>query len=148
MAKTNYFVTLPDGSIDTRSSARVYTHAVVIAHDEAGDIARLRREAERCREYAAKYSAPGWAEASAAEAVAKFPTLNLDYEEEVAERRGWAVSNAANAERMDAEANALTPGKLHYYVTGWCGRYDLAVKLAASSAGPFRTATIVEAQVR
>jgi hypothetical protein len=148
MTKNKYFVELPNGEVATRTSARTYTHAVVVAVDEAWDRDRALDEAATQRDYAAMYSAPGYAEKYAREAVDRFPTLNLDYDAEVADVKGWAVKSLAEAEELEAKAAQMVPGRLNYHVAGWCGRYDLAVKLAAQQNHRYWTATIVEAQVK
>jgi hypothetical protein len=53
--KTTYRITLPDGSTATRTSARPYTHGVIISRTAAAQCADMLAQAEACRERARRH---------------------------------------------------------------------------------------------
>jgi hypothetical protein len=133
---TKLTATLPNGEVITRTTARTYTHVVVYQYDAAAreaydtDPAWAKNEA-RNHAYSVREAAespapvagePEWmAErrlrtvANAQKFIADFPT-SADYmAHRLAGRRAYSV-------RVLAEG---------WHVAGWCGRYDLALKLKA-----------------
>jgi hypothetical protein len=141
--KHTYRVTLPDGSEITRTTDRVYTHVVVyteslekrLAHARSPDWQKTERKNHA---YYAKialhgdgtgtaYDLPAVGEpdwrtenrarcvADAKAFIAKHPTVETYIAERLAEREDYAHRAADGG----------------YSLAGWCGRADLAQKLAA-----------------
>ena len=132
--------TLPNGEVITRTTARTYTHVVVYTINEAKMMAACWTTENEVRErhnyvYYAQCAAgehdharvhegdPEWRASSAAtcrrngaEILAEFPTV----EAFLAGRRARSEGHA----RKSIDAG--------WHLAGWCGRPDLASKLAAS----------------
>lgn len=102
MSKTTYIATAADGTEHTRTTDRVYTHAVLI--------------------YRMHYSNDP---AYWSELIATMETWNQP--ERLAETK--------------AEAAKAT-GEPEWMLSGFCGRYDLAVKLAEKKRQQYPTATV------
>ena len=137
MAKNSKLTaTLPNGEVITRTTARTYTHVVVYQYDAAALEAHdtdpeWAKAGARTHAYYAQDAAestepvagePEWkAErrlstiASGKKFIAEFPTSAEYITYKLAGRRAHSV-------RVLAEG---------WHVAGWCGRYDLALKLKA-----------------
>ncbi|MGQ6590195.1 hypothetical protein ACUNEO_25630 [Serratia sp. IR-2025] len=144
-AKTKYFAIDANGARHTRTSARTYTHMVVVLcsqtklreqlSSEANRIIHARNHAFYCKE-AATPPAPNMGES---------PKRRAFYNE-VAAMTCEQYVNKRVAEEL-AELNAKGSGEYEdfYRDFGWCGRLDLAQKLAAKWAGRGKV-EILEAQ--
>lgn len=156
MAKTTYIVTAPNGSVFTRKSERVYTHAVLV---------------QPCYEEQVK----------SADTVWEVDKSNFRYSQKIVESNGTlharqvyreeqrAEVERANAERLEksraevetfktadayaADCRARRVAAINerkkaggfdvWIVEGFCGRPDLAAKLAAKVHHHYHNAKIV-----
>jgi hypothetical protein len=112
--KTTLTVVLPDGTTDTRKTARTYTHV----------IAELSTAAQQIEDATARRE---WAES----ALARFSALDPNAAAE-------GFYNWTNGQQVDrirkgiAEAQARIDNAAdRWYAATWCGRHDLAVKAIA-----------------
>ncbi|URC22409.1 hypothetical protein SUSUWATARI_00280 [Serratia phage vB_SmaM-Susuwatari] len=147
MAKTKYFAVDSLGNTHTRTSARVYTHVVVVSYDQtkrraAVNSAKNRKTYESnhafyCRE-AASEPMKNHGEAS-------------DYRRKCKELAAMSCDDYVNAciARELARVDATGAGDFEdeFGAAGWCGRFDLAQKLAAKFAGVAKV-EILEAQTK
>lgn len=119
-----HFVLLPDGRKATRSSQnRTYTHAVATRRSAAAIQSQFRSNADHLLAEAAKYRS-GYNPVYKEDLFAKWGTEKVI---------GWAVDCEARAlAAQEAAENTVEDGP--WGVAGWCGRYDLAVKLEATWA--------------
>lgn len=123
-----FAVTLPNGRTATRTSQnRTYTHAVATRTPAAVRVARLRRDAKQLTEHAVAYRA---------NQSPSRPNEDLFARWGVDKVIGWAEANETKAANQTAEADRIEAAVEHseWGVAGWCGREDLAVKLAAKEA--------------
>jgi hypothetical protein len=139
MAKsTKFTAVLPDGTVAKRTSEnRTYSHAVAYRVPAAVRVSRLLAEAEAAAKSAARY------EAVASGAVPP-PEAAVRWGWPVEQYVGWATDTRKREADRRAEAAAIT-GPSDWCVSGWNGRYDLAVKLAATETKRGHEAVIVEA---
>jgi hypothetical protein len=152
--KTTYTATDANGNVHTRKSHRVYTHTVVVQNgrDVAIDYAKRAQATDRRdAEYYFGIVARG-EEAFIAEGLGRHASLGRAY---FAKEYARSVERAAEMGSPDqyvatryAERHATieaTDWTLWHNV-GWCGRFDLAQKLAAQQTGRVAIA-ILEAKV-
>lgn len=138
----------------TRTSAnRTYSHAVLVQEDLAEDRKRAERNG---REYF-RINASYWRELAGGvhESAQRFPgqytpeRIATDIAEAQAKLdMGEAGHADASLARFDARQAAkptktLADGRTYFTCAGWCGREDLARKLA-SSAGGFIVPAVVK----
>lgn len=161
MAKIKYFATDADGNVHTRSSARGYTHTVVAKYSLEGLLAESRKHTKSYREHniadhayhtreavSPKYSTPYRGETP--EQLAR----RIQFDKDKAAR--WLAENGTDAEayadRMEAAsiAQCYSRAAKPFRNVGWCGRLDLAEKLAAQYRNDprYRDVTILKAEVR
>jgi hypothetical protein len=153
MAKTAYIATDAAGIKHTRNSDRVYTHTVVIKGGYERDLRAANDMA-----YAAKEANDLWAqvgkglEGYVANGLRKHAILGRDYfvkrfaeDSAIVAQFGTAAAyidskRAAHVARVEAEKAA---GRFEKWGNiGWCGRLDLAQKLAAKYQGDYTVAIL------
>ena len=153
MTKISYTATDANGAIHTRttSSGRIYTHTVVHQPTKAAAIARAHQmhpgTLKNCQ-YQFDSAAQGM-EAYADAGLKRFPSLGRDYfnhqwaeHAEFAAKWGTAAAYAQHVldkHLASIEATDFTV----WHNAGWCGRLDLARKLASN----YPVARILEAVV-
>ncbi|USZ80581.1 hypothetical protein MQ4_53 [Serratia phage MQ-4] len=131
MAKTKYFAVDANGKTHTRTSARTYTHMVVVlANLEAG---REAARSEHNRKAYARNHAFYCQEAGPAPKYSSSPAEMARYKAAAAMTCEEYVNNCvANAlAAIDARGGEFANDWADF---GWCGRLDLAQKLAAKWA--------------
>lgn len=166
MAKTRYSATDANGTVHTRSTDRTYTHTVVAQLNRAELMERALSKAWAKSDgdnydYAVECAAgthrhvthvtdragyhvsytdeqvAGFQEAQRAENAKRIASAKLivaiSREEHIAAEQAKRV---ASVEATDFEA---------FHNLGWCGRRDLAVKLAAKTGEYYRNIMILEA---
>jgi hypothetical protein len=153
-----------EGFTFTRNSAgRAYTHVVVVRQSVAAD--RLHAERSARTSWSRNLDWHKDCAAGTAEAVA-------GYDWESAEKRAERAASA-DAQKIKARAVAMldlgeegyvaeqlarfdardqgklaADGDTYYTSAGWCGRPDLAAKLAASSGGVAVACTMVDTKAK
>lgn len=143
MAKTSYFVVDPNGATHTRNSARVYTHAVVYQRSKANAIdwamsSQQRAQDMKNAQYYLDCIAVGYHE----------NLMGFDHYRNDKKRQAQDVAEAveklagaksagqyADALRADALARIEATDYSLWFVAGWCGRFDLAQRLASQHTG-------------
>lgn len=132
----------PNGVAHHRTTARTYTHAVLVKELTTVKVAEHRAQAARYTARADEYEAE-WARPAS-------ESSNRCHQspECVARHRKDAAQAEVFAQQLEATGHTYT-----YGVWGWCGRHDLAVKLqdqahrqCSGRVGGFHT-VIVEVQV-
>jgi len=137
--KTKLTATLPNGEVITRTTERTYTHVVVYTINEAKMMAacwvpdKEKQERKNFKYYVecaageheharVHEGAPEWKASSAAtcrkngeDMMAEFPT----------------VEAYLAGQKARSEAHARKQIDIGWHIAGWCGRPDLAQKLAA-----------------
>lgn len=165
MPKTTFLATAPDGSIHTRTSEnRRYTHTVVARRNYADALAHADRlidaDGDNFRFWSAIIAAGGYY------ARRKLPRPARYTEEQFAAHEAKEVADAKERiggaptetiykvmkrdQRLADLAERKANGAFEvYFNCGWCGRLDLAQKLAASEqAKGYLDVTILEARVK
>jgi len=157
MAKHTKLTVATEVGTFTRTTVRTYTHLVVAGPTRAEVLEARRQEqmAESRREIA-EYGAPGavinhiaaerarvtrngMSPAQVDEWMARIAHLHTD--ETFA---GYAADAAATLARLEQEG-PVTVDRDAPGVLGWCGRLDLAMKLAATEqANPYRWVRVVD----
>ena len=153
--KIKLTVTLPDGTVDDRTTARTYTHAVYMRTDLVAVRADLAQPRKYDRENYAHHVKQlevgvGNSYQYAPKGCKPF-TVTVDQArvDTALERLGncatveefIAQEIAARLAKHDAECNGATVSG--YLLCGWCGRPDLAEKLRAKTAGERFTHDVV-----
>jgi hypothetical protein len=120
---TKFAAVLPDGRVATRTSEnRTYTHAVAYRVPAAVRVSRFLADAEASAKSAARYEA-------VASGAAPLPADAVRWGWPVEKFAAWAVDSRKREFAARADAAAVAgPGE--WKVAGWCGRYELAVKLS------------------
>jgi hypothetical protein len=153
MAKTSYFATDANGNIHTRNSDRVYTHTVVYRNSkskqlEAAKSAECRKMDGRNYDYAVECAAgthqhvttitpaSGFHASYTAEYIADRQEAQRAENEIRIARAKADIGTMTRVEYQDAkEANRVAKVEATdftiWHNAGWCGRLDLAQKLAA-----------------
>lgn len=141
MAKATKYFAAHDGITFTRNSPRTYTHVVLIRESIAGQKAIKEQNA---RERFARDLAFYTEQAAGQSQRGRMPTID-----EITYAKAWLATGADGMAahsiayfEQDIAGRISSCGQYYYWVAGWCGRPDLAAKLAAKNAG----AIILEAQ--
>lgn len=153
-----------EGFTFTRNSAgRAYTHVVLVRGSAAADRARAEAEARRywsrnlehrqetaagTSEYVTGYSwmsAEARAKLAATEGVERQAQAVAELE---AGEEGMVAAWLARHDRQQAGRKLAADGDTYYASAGWCGRPDLAAKLAASSGGFSVACTMVDTKAK
>lgn len=135
---------LPDGTVATRSTARAYSHVVIARHD----LVKRRAKAGRLSEvdysnfafYQKEIATGVGGTYSHANGLMSRPLSQADYDYAV-ERVAGCETAQQYAEKCRDErlaghdARYGTAGAGEWFVEGWCGRADLAEKLASKCRG-------------
>ena len=127
MTTHKHSVLLPDGRTATRNSkTHVYTHAVAVSMPAAERVRRLRADADAMLDTAESYRG---------NKSDRFPAEDLFTRWGVETVIGWAEGLEARAlvAQTEAERIARAGEDEPWYIAGWCGRYDLAVKLEGTT---------------
>lgn len=142
MGKIRYTATDPNGFTHTRTSqSRTYSHTVVFQASK--DVAvkraheRLKSDRSNCEWHARIASTP--VEEYVDSEMAKWSHMTREYVIEghaehvatVAAFRGGSINGEAAAMLADRLAKIEATDWDIWHNAGWCGRYDLALKLAA-----------------
>lgn len=153
MAKTTYTVTAPNGAVFTRKSDRVYTHAVVYQDSYEGwmktydaiwsvDKSNFNYDLKIVATNGCIHSDHSTPEYRA-ERVAKSQARIDQY------KTADAFAAAMRAERVRSLNEKKKAGGFDtWMVEGYCGRHDLAVKLAAKVTGHRHNARIVAVETK
>jgi hypothetical protein len=114
MSKPKYTVTLPDGSIVTRSTKRTYSHVIVSHYDTEKAIADATNSLDNC-------------EASLARHMDNLAAAETDRD---ANNARIDIANEQNrlGELQARIAHLKATGLGKSWVLAWCGRPDLAQK--------------------
>lgn len=156
MPKTTYTVTAPNGAVFTRKSDRVYTHAVLCqdsyegwmqTYDAIWEVDKSNfRYAEKIVATNGEYLAGkvyNEEQRERVEAANAKRLANAKAEVET-HKTANAFAAAMRALRVASLNAKLKAGGFDgWMVEGFCGRHDLAVKLAAKVTGTRHNATIV-----
>lgn len=161
MAKIKYTATDADGNVHTRSSARVYTHTVVVKYDLEGLLAQSRKYTKSYRElnladhgyYTREAVSPKYCTPYRGETPEQL-ARRIQFDKDEAAR--WLAENGTDAEayadRMEAAsiAQCYSRAAKPFSNVGWCGRLDLAEKLADKYRNDprCRDVTILQAEGR
>lgn len=137
MAKTKYFVIDPNGVKHTRSTSRIYSHAVLYQRTKEDYLATIpawKATEKKNGQYYLDCIANGYHKN-----LMHFPHYvddkarqAADVQEAIERLDGCATAEEFAerlAERMRAKAEATDWNE--WFCDGWCGRLDLAQKLAA-----------------
>jgi hypothetical protein len=134
---------LPCGAIATRTTAREYSHVVILRTDLVAARAQLDCISQTVLDnfaYSQKIVGIGAGGLIRASNGRSYPVTQKDVDSALASMRGFtdaqAFAEAHRAERLakfDAEHGDATRGP--WMIVGWCGRLDLATKLAAQQQG-------------
>ena len=152
MAKPTAYTAEHQGFTFTRKSHRTYTHAVLVAGSLDADRARCERDARRNWHTNVAYHqalADGTSTFLARKSWETEDQHSARVAKEQADSSAWLEGGEAGlVERLLAQHDAraakvrtLDDGDTYFTCAGWCGRLDLAGKLAGSRTG----AVIVEA---
>lgn len=156
MAKVLYKAIDPNGVVHTRKSARTYTHTVVAQYNKAVNLARANdkewtKTDGRSYDYYVKI------------ATGNDPYPQKNYSGTAEEQAEVDANNAKRVADAKARIDGLTrdeyiakelAGRIaaveatdfeEWHNLGWCGRIDLAQKLASGAANFYHNATILEA---
>lgn len=149
MKATKYFATL-HGHTFTRGSTRVYTHMVVahvnlVAAREQAVVDAVKgwdRDLQWFQDVADGKPRPGYGNHPAT------PRTQDEIDAAKAHlargKEGFVDQEMVDYDRYAANYLKSADGVSHVYDAGWCGRPDLAAKLAAKTPG----GVIVEAQIK
>jgi len=152
MAKTKFFAVDANGAEHTRNSARVYTHCVVARRSKA---TALRDANTYLNTDYSFYKA--YADGASIYMTRGVRETEEQYKSRVAEEVARAVENLRGAtseaefveiHRKEALARAENYNYEVYHNLGWCGRADLAAKLAAGASSYYCDVQILPAQSR
>jgi hypothetical protein len=148
--KIKYFAIDPRGTEHTRNSARTYTHCVVAQADYAADLDRANSstwleptDRKNHRYYSRTVNEGAFSQWTSEEQKAKMIAAAAMTEDEyVAHLRAERIARI--------EANRVAGKYDEYGVLGWCGRPDLAEKLANKhfNDGHNVNVTVLPAQTR
>lgn len=147
---------LPCGTVATRTTARTYSHVVILRDD----LVAVRAGKDCIRKYDLEHFAycqallaagVGNCHRHSCGTMSTYPVAQADFDKAAAETEGFADAQAyaearriARLARHDAEHGDATRGP--WGIVGWCGREDLARKLAAQQQGyACRTDVLVQA---
>lgn len=144
MAKTTYTAIDPNGAVHTRKSDRIYTHTVVARWSKERALQRAKSSASITQD------GKNWDYETAIANGTKVTWVN--FPEQQAEHKARCIASLAGRSRdqyvADHLAKRIADVEAADYVVfrniGWCGRLDLAHKLAAQSEGV--DVTILEAR--
>lgn len=133
---------LPCGAVETRTTARTYTHVVIVRRDLRAireDAAKLRSvDVSNFEHYQLQIAQGVGAPTRLADGslLNGYPVTQAAYDRAVAEIEGCDSAQqyaekciAARLAKHDAEHGTRAVGD--WYIAGWCGRADLAEKLAS-----------------
>lgn len=154
MAKIKYRAIDPDGTVHARSSARVYTHTVVARLDQAYARTLAKTEGFKASikqyELHADYASKGWTPAKWMS-----PEIADRHKQEGFACGGQFIAKhgpdaRAYAEKVYQAEVVRIDADTAYHNFGWCGRPDLAAKLADKyrSDPCYRDVTILQAEGR
>lgn len=163
MAKTTFTAIDPAGKPHTRKTDRVYTHTVVVRQsNELAEAAYARYEPGRRKLDAENYvfdkklstveGLRAWYVRKGFDPNAKWVNLPEEAAKHAKALRGCATAEAfvelKAAERRAAFEAEKAAGHFERYLNaGWCGRPDLALKLAAKQQG-FAEVRVLEAKAK
>lgn len=149
MAKPITYTAETQGFTFTRKSHRTYTHAVLVQESKRADREACERSARQSWHMNLAYhqACAEGRNPTAARFLDQYPPARLEADRVAAQEwldMGEAGHVAAALARHDAraaEVKTLDDGDTYFTCAGWCGRLDLAGKLAGSHVG----SVIVEA---
>jgi hypothetical protein len=129
----------------TRTTARTYTH-LVVGVDYRAEWLEARRVAElaRARKDFARYSDPDAHREIRAHARVFDTQCHEQFKADGSYAR-WAENERATIDKLEAQGT-IAADEARTDVLGWCGRLDLARKLAATNVaqGAYRTIRIYD----
>lgn len=142
MAKPTAYTAEHQGFTFTRKSHRTYTHAVLLQGSVAADRERCRRDAHRYWHTNLEYHQHA---ADGLPCPGSRYTVTPDQQAQSkaileAGEDGYVAQRLAQHDSR-AKPSTLADGDTYFTCAGWCGRLDLAGKLAGQHAG----SVIVEA---
>jgi hypothetical protein len=132
--------TLPNGEVITRTTARTYTHVVVYTISEAKAMAAAWNpeiEAQERKNFA-YYTACAAGEHEHTKAPEGAPQWQINNAATYRTQAQYILNGFPTAEAYVAGRRARSEGDARkqidagWHIAGWCGRGDLAVKLAHS----------------
>lgn len=149
MAKPTAYTAEHQGFTFTRKSHRTYTHAVLVQQSKAADREACEREARRYWHVNLSYQLECAAgkNPTAKRFPDQYPPERLEADRVDAQawldkgENGHVADALARHDARAVEVKTMADGDTYFSCAGWCGRLDLAGKLAGQHAG----SVIVEA---